>query len=177
MGTTGTSDSAELDDLLDELRGLKLDLPVSRGTDGNDRKLGSLGGAEPKSITARAAPNLAAGSPHAPLRPSTAHLLEEIERQGLESLSSPVELDRSGSFSMQQRLEDSVLREISTPTAASPQQAPIPDSIDALLDELDEMDRPGGNTGAVSVKTSEGQDQTGAARNDRTETSRGCRIA
>lgn len=175
MGTTGTSDSTDLDDLLDELRDLKLDLPVSRGTDGNDRKLGSLGGAEPKSITARAAPNSVAGSHHDPLRPSTAHLLEEIERHGLESLSSPVELDRSGSFSMQQRLEDSVLREISTPTATSPQKAPMPvsDSIDALLDELNDVDGPG----AVSVKTSEGQDQAGAARNDRTENSRGCRIA
>lgn len=172
--------NAELDDLLEELRELKLDLPVSRGTDVNDRKLGALGtptlGGH-RAAASRPGPVDTGASSLRGSRPTTAQFLEDIERQGLETVSPgpPAELDRSASLEL---LEESVLREMGSPVK-TPEGKTVEranrtgNSVDALMMELEVND--GESPARHLQESSEAQKQTGSQRSD-AQTSRGCRI-
>ena len=132
---------ADVDSLLHELSDMKLDLPASRGTDQYARKLGALGAAErrpsgvPERPLGRALVAEAAASPatsgfDASSRPTTAQILEELERRGLEDgLESPVRLGCTASPA-----RDEVL---GTPQVLN---AVRENSVDDLLQDLADMD-------------------------------------
>ena len=170
----------DLDDLLEEIKEMKLDLPVSRGTDKYDRPLGKMGGEEKRGNTVVAMNRRASEEKIAQLigeeraryrgkpqtmtgfdgnsRPTTAQVLEELEREGLESsperypfqhslkstspgARSPQPAGPELSSSMD-RLEDAVLLDYSswtTPDASFVQgKSSTGTSIDDLLQEIAE---------------------------------------
>ncbi len=154
---------ADVDSLLHELAEMKLDLPASRGTDQHARKLGALGalgvaerrpsGIERRALVAEAVP--AAAGFGASSRPTTAQMIEELERRGLEDgVESPMRL---GCTASPQRLEEAILREEGTPAGPSARSGhalardAVPDappvlnavrenSVDNLLQDLVDMD-------------------------------------
>lgn len=112
----------EIDCLLEELGSLNLDLPSSRATDRTDRKVGGLG----THRTSSGGAPLTMQTGHvlvSPVcfvdssRPSTAQMMEDIERLGLEHLiESPARLEHLNSTEL---LENAVLEEVGSPAKQS----------------------------------------------------------
>mmetsp|Transcript_50741 Transcript_50741/g.82011 ORF Transcript_50741/g.82011 Transcript_50741/m.82011 type:complete len:223 (-) Transcript_50741:454-1122(-) len=191
----------DLDDLLEEIKEMKLDLPVSRGTDKYDRPLGKMGGEEKRGNVvamnrrtsdersvqlsgqerARGKPQTMTGF-DGNSRPTTAQVLEELEREGLESsperhffqhslkststgARSPQPAGPDLSSSMD-RLEDAVLQDFSSWTPdASPVRgkSSTGTSIDDLLQEI------AGNGSGDDEFAQEAQQGTGGVSGGRGE--------
>lgn len=143
-GSTTGSNSVDLDDLLHQLK--DLDLPTGRGTDQHDRKLGAIGGDATRGncamldspIDSKRNRKMAPPRVDVSSRPTTAEVLDELEREGIETHSPEQSLLSSSSLD---RLEDSVLQEyFSLTPVSSPTKHAVrvkgENSIDVLLAEI-----------------------------------------
>ena len=142
----------DVDTLLDELADLKLDLGTrssTRGalavTDAHDRTLNSMGPAARRKSSPVAGASVITEFDKSS-RPTTAQVLEELERQGLEHLPPPPLVDRKDSLDL---LAAEILSDVDSSVAQSrspsrllstPAKAQKHNSIDALLQEISAID-------------------------------------